>query len=618
MEEFNIVELMEKNPISKLSQTYNNNLLTKIKDNFVEFEQKLFVSSFYCYLNYDKNTDFVIDLDNVWKWLGFTQKVKAKTLLEKNFVVNKDYKILLCDIVKQVCTTHGGHNKEIFMLTIQTFKKFCLKAQTQKANEIHEYYIKLEEILQESIEEETDELRLQLQQKDSIILDMKQSTEQEKQKLTKEKQRAVEQAIVVQFPVNTECIYIGSIENTNDLGEKLLKFGHTNDLSTRVFDHRKKYTNFVLIEAFRVQNKVEIENLIKSNPKIKKQIRSIEVNGKIKTEIIAYDDSFTIARLSKIVKDIIHSKVYSIDNYNKIMKQNEEMTNEVRELREKIKSLQDENTKHILFINDLNERLEKQSKSLELIQSENDANTTATFLVQDNLTNKFDEFISTCCIVRNDVEVDSCDILAQFRIWNGVKPKRETNERLNTYLRTRFLASRLKNQEKDQCVHGFIGVMLKPIDYKKKFVNDLTEIFLFETCRFAPNNRIATNKLHDEFIRYKKKINVEVTTKELEELKTYLNHCDYVQKGTLHIQNENMTQEGYYGLALKTDNPNVRKVTSITGKSVQKIDALTGVVINSWESIVKASVHEKMSASKMSRSIKSQASFGDYYYKIAS
>ena len=56
------------------------------------------------------------------------------------------------------------------------------------------------------LQEETDELRLQLQQKDSIILDMKQSTEQEKQKLTKEKQRAVEQAIVVQFPVNTECI----------------------------------------------------------------------------------------------------------------------------------------------------------------------------------------------------------------------------------------------------------------------------------------------------------------------------------------------------------------------------------------------------------------------------
>jgi len=43
----------------------------------------------------------------------------------------------------------GGHNKEIIMLNIARFKKFCLKAGTKKADEIHEYYIKLEETLHE-------------------------------------------------------------------------------------------------------------------------------------------------------------------------------------------------------------------------------------------------------------------------------------------------------------------------------------------------------------------------------------------------------------------------------------------------------------------------------------
>ena len=57
MQELNIVELIEKNPITKLSSTYNNKLLNKIKLNFSSFEQQLFVSSFYCYLNYDKNFD---------------------------------------------------------------------------------------------------------------------------------------------------------------------------------------------------------------------------------------------------------------------------------------------------------------------------------------------------------------------------------------------------------------------------------------------------------------------------------------------------------------------------------------------------------------------------------
>jgi hypothetical protein len=46
MQELNIVELIEKNPISKLSKAYNNKLLNKIKDNFTDFEQQLFVSSF--------------------------------------------------------------------------------------------------------------------------------------------------------------------------------------------------------------------------------------------------------------------------------------------------------------------------------------------------------------------------------------------------------------------------------------------------------------------------------------------------------------------------------------------------------------------------------------------
>ena len=73
MQELNIVELIEKNPISKLSKEYNNKLINRIKETFTDFEQQLFVSSFYCYLKYNKNTDFVVDLDDIWKWLGFQQ-----------------------------------------------------------------------------------------------------------------------------------------------------------------------------------------------------------------------------------------------------------------------------------------------------------------------------------------------------------------------------------------------------------------------------------------------------------------------------------------------------------------------------------------------------------------
>lgn len=65
--------------------------------------------------------DFVIDLDDVWKWLSFGLKVNAKRVLEKNFIINKDYKLLPCQLAKQQNNTKGGHNKEVFMLTIRTF-----------------------------------------------------------------------------------------------------------------------------------------------------------------------------------------------------------------------------------------------------------------------------------------------------------------------------------------------------------------------------------------------------------------------------------------------------------------------------------------------------------------
>jgi len=107
----------------------------------------MFLASFYCYLNHDNKNDFVIDLDNVWRWLGFGQKVKAKVLLEKHFILNKDYTLSLSLQGKQSSNTKGGHNKEIIMLNIETFKKYCLKAGTKKADEIHDYFIKLEQIL---------------------------------------------------------------------------------------------------------------------------------------------------------------------------------------------------------------------------------------------------------------------------------------------------------------------------------------------------------------------------------------------------------------------------------------------------------------------------------------
>lgn len=78
--------------------------IEKIKQNFEEEEQRLFVSNFYCYLNY-KDNEFVIELDNVWKWLEFSRIDAAKRVLEKHFATDIDYK----DFAPPDC---GAKNKD--------------------------------------------------------------------------------------------------------------------------------------------------------------------------------------------------------------------------------------------------------------------------------------------------------------------------------------------------------------------------------------------------------------------------------------------------------------------------------------------------------------------------
>jgi hypothetical protein len=50
-------------------------------------------------------------------------------------------------------------------MNVICFKKLCLKAGTKKADEIHDYYLKLEELLQETMKEESEALKLQLEEK---------------------------------------------------------------------------------------------------------------------------------------------------------------------------------------------------------------------------------------------------------------------------------------------------------------------------------------------------------------------------------------------------------------------------------------------------------------------
>jgi hypothetical protein len=610
MEKLDIISLIETNPIIKLNSDYNNKLLNKIKNEFTDDEQKLFLTSFYCYLNYHPKNDFVIDLDNVWKWLGFSQKYNAERILEKHFIINNDYKNLAPQEGKASSKNEkwGGHNKKTVIMNIRTFKLFCLLSETQKAKQIHNYFIKLEELLHEVLEEESLQLKLQLQEKDKILLETKQTAEEEKNQLKKEKLKEIEKAIISQFPVNTECIYIGTIDNTNEENETLMKFGHTNDLSVRVQYHHKHYNNFNLVNAFKVQNKVEIENLIKTDPKIKKYIRTIAINGKNKTEIIAYNNSnFTIDKLTKYIKDIIHMKMYSIENFHKLTNRNEELEKENALLNEKNikleKELSNKNIQLINLNNNFNEYKEKYNFELKKEESV----YQNVLLPEDETTQKFNDFVANSCIIRTDVEEKSVNLEGRFRLWNKIKPTKEMFHSLKNYLDTRFKPRRIEGQ------HGYVGIKLKPIEYKKMSEQSDVETFIFQMCQFSDCGKILNSSLLREYQKWKMMVDKSLSENDMKEIKDYLNNCPYALKATVWTDEGN--NEGYYGLTLKEKYQNVKSnYISTTGKKVYKKHKETNELLCMWETIAKAALNEGISTAKMSRCVKNKTIIDDYYY----
>ena len=263
MSTLNFLELLEKNPITRLNKDYQNNLITKIEKNFTETQQQLFLSSFFCYLNYNNKKDFIIDFDNVWKWCGFSNKGNAKTVLTKNFKIDIDYQVKKTASATSEAVlepVNGGQNRETILLTINTFKKFCLKAGTKKADEIHDYYIKLEELLQETLAEENTIIKnqlLQVQKDKENIEEQFMNTKEEYFKLQENHKRILYKRRVYKLRKG-KCFYI--IENANVTNEK--KIGTTTNLNSRRSSYNTYFDPNFLYILFTHEYKI-VEKLVK-------------------------------------------------------------------------------------------------------------------------------------------------------------------------------------------------------------------------------------------------------------------------------------------------------------------------------------------------------------------
>jgi hypothetical protein len=343
-----IVNLIENNPITKFSGDYQSKLVEKVKNNFTNYEQQLFLSSFYCYLKYDSKNDYVIDLDNIWQWLGFSQKIKAKILLENNFKIDINYKKLLSREGKQDEKTHGGHNKETFMLNIETFKKFCLKTGTKKADEIHDYFIKLENVMFEITKEESEELKKQILKLENTNKEMEKNVMKEKEKVLLDK-----------FATSGPLIYIIKVK-TYKSGEYVVKIGHSlKGVLDRYNEHKTKFDECLLLDCFSCDKSKDLESFIHHHKNIQSNKVTDLPRHTSDKELFLIGKDLSYQTLLKIIDNNISNYNYRvkellleienlklkqpievINNDNELLK---ELTKTVKQMSEKIDNLEKSN-----------------------------------------------------------------------------------------------------------------------------------------------------------------------------------------------------------------------------------------------------------------------------------
>jgi len=297
-----IVNLIESNPITKFSGDYQSKLVEKVKLNFTNYEQQMFLSSFYCYLKYDFKNDFVIDLDNIWQWLGFSSKFNAKRLLENKFTINKDYNLSLLQSAKQSNQTKGGHNKETFLLNVETFKKFCLKSDTKKADEVHEYFIKLENIMFDITKEESEELK-------KHILQLENKNKETEENLIKQKELEREKVLLNEYAAAGNMIYIIKVK-TNEDGTYVVKIGESRKgISERYNECKTKHKDILLLNCFSVDKSKDFESFLHNHSLIHPhKYKKIDGHEK-ENELFLIGTTLTYQSLLKIIDD-------NIDNYN--------------------------------------------------------------------------------------------------------------------------------------------------------------------------------------------------------------------------------------------------------------------------------------------------------------
>ena len=357
-ETINFTELVRNsNTTLSLSDDYQSNMIKILNTEFTESQQQWYIANLYIYMNYHPTNDYPINLENVFKMIGFANKGNAKRTLENNFNKDEDYKLLIIprkkkqNVDSKAASPYGeaglstknlggaGLNEETIMLNVDTFKSLCMLAKTDKGKEIRKYYVKLENIHNKIIKQEIEKQKQLLLEKDTQLINKDLENKRKVEMTLKNSFNKRSLVYLIKITINDEIIY---------------KFGYTDDIVTRLRTHKNQISEDTeLVYCIESKDNKMLEKLLIDYLEQYKFRIKRTINDKQQTELLKVNDIEMIKnKLIELNNDVENEKLLIIKLKNKII----DLENENIELKQRL--ITDE------YVNELKNKIENLEKTI--------------------------------------------------------------------------------------------------------------------------------------------------------------------------------------------------------------------------------------------------------------
>ena len=222
----------------------------------------------------------------------------------------------------------------------------------------------MEELLHETLKEEIDELKLQLEQKTNELtqIEYKKNKEME-EKLAFQQVIEKEKILLKEYSNSGALVYIIKVKSFSN-GEYIVKIGHsTKGIHDRYSEHKGKYDECLLLNCFLVNKSNEFENFLHNHEDIRQNRVNDLLGHENEKELFLIGKKLTYQIVLKIINNNIQNYNYSVS----------ELLKEIELLNHKLTLDQsnnnninndNENIKELLkIVNTLNRKIDNLEKS---------------------------------------------------------------------------------------------------------------------------------------------------------------------------------------------------------------------------------------------------------------